>query len=195
MGSLLIAQVTVEGTRPILWHAFGPDSMPVEKREKTGVAGNDPEEWRRSVLMTPERQLFIKPTYVFGCLREGARYTSRKRGTLMGPLAGTLQVTDNIIFVDRFVPEEPLPTDSDCPVYLDISGTRNPATKGRNVRYRVAACPGWTLTFNLLWDKLIVSREEMTKVIEDAGMLTGLGDGRTIGNGRFVVKALEIENA
>lgn len=195
MGSILTAKVSIEGTRPMIWHAFGPDSMPVEKREKTGVAGNDPEEWRRSVLMTADRQLYIRPTYVFGCLREGAKYTSRKRGTLMGPLSGTLQVMDNTILVDRYVPPEPLPTDPEQPVYLDICGVKNPATRGRNVRYRVASSSGWHLSFNILWDKLIVSREEMKKVIEDAGMLVGLGDGRAIGNGRFKILSLDISNA
>jgi hypothetical protein len=101
MGSILIAEVSIEGVRPMLWHAFGPDSMPLEKQERTGVAGNDPEEWRKSVLMTGNRQLYIKPTYVFGCLREAGKYTSRKRSTLMGAVSGTMQVTDNQILVDR----------------------------------------------------------------------------------------------
>lgn len=195
MGSILVAEVAIEGTRPILWHAFGPDSMPLEKQERTGVAGNDPEEWRKSVLMTGERQLFIKPTYVFGCLREAGKYTSRKRGTLMGAVSGTMQVTDNQILVDRWVPEEPIPTDPECPVYMDVCGVRNPATKARNVRYRIAASPGWHLTFHLLWDKTIVSRSEMEKVIEDAGLLVGLGDGRGIGNGRFSIAALDFKDA
>lgn len=195
MGSLLTARVSVEGVRPLLWHAFGPDSMPVEKREKTGVAGNDPQEWKRSVLMTAERQLYLRPSYIYGCLRDAARYTSRKRGTLMPSLAGTLQPADPIILIDRFVPDEPLPTDPNEPVYLDICGVKNPATKGRNVRYRVAAAPGWHLTFNILWSKLIVSRDEMRKVIDDGGMLVGLGDGRGIGNGRYQVLECEFADA
>lgn len=195
MGTILTASVTVQGVRPMLWHAFGPDSMPLEKREKSGVAGNDPEEWRRSVLMTADRQLYIKPTYVFGCLREAGKYTSRKRGSIMGAVSGTLQVTDNIILVDRFVPEEPIPTDMTELVYMDISGVRNPATKARNVRYRIAASAGWTLTFNLMWDALIVARDEMRKVVTDAGLLVGLGDGRSIGNGRFSVVGWDLADA
>lgn len=195
MSTVLTATVSVEGTRALLWHAFGPDSMPLEKQEKTGVAGNDPEEWRRSVLMTAERQLFLKPTYVFGCLREAGRYTSRKRGTIMGAVAGTLMVTDPIILVDRFVPEEPLPTDPTLPVYLDVCGVRNPSTKARNVRYRVAASPGWQLTFNIMWDRIVVSRDEMKKVVQDAGLFVGLGDGRSIGYGRFVVTNVDLQEA
>lgn len=196
MSQFLTACVTIEGTRPILWHAFGPDALPLEKRqEKTGVAGNDPEEWRKTVLMTAERQLFLKPTYVFGCLRDGAKYTSRKRGTLQGPMSATLQITDPIILVDRFVPEEPIPTDPELPVYLDISGVKNPATKSRNVRYRVAASLGWHCAFNLFWDKTIVSRTEMEAVCIDAGRMCGLGDGRSIGNGRFTIVSFEAQDA
>lgn len=194
MSQFLTACVTVEGTRPMLWHAFGPDALPTEKQERTGVAGNDPEEWRKTVLMTSNRQLYIKPSYVFGCLRDAAKYTARKRSTLQGPLSSTLQVTDSIILVDRYVPEEPIPTDPEELVYLDVSGVKNPATRARNVRYRVAAALGWHLSFNLLWDKTIVSRSEMEAVLNDAGRLCGLGDGRSIGNGRFNVVSFEVQD-
>lgn len=193
MSNILTAYVTIEGTRPLLWHAFGPDALPLEKQERTGVAGNDPEEWRKTVLMLPSRQLYIKPTYVFACLRDGARHTSRKRGTLQPFVAATLQVTDDFILVDRFVPEEPLPTDPTLPVYLDICGVKNPATKSRNVRYRVAASTGWQAAFTIVWDKTIVARGEMEAVMLDSGRFVGLGDGRSIGNGRFSLLAFDVQ--
>jgi hypothetical protein len=179
----------------MLWHAFGPDSMPLTKQERTGVAGNDPEEWRKSVLMTADRQLYIKPTYIFGAIREGGRYISRKRGTLLPVISGVLQVMDDVIMVDRWVPDEPVPTDITQPVYLDITGVRNPATKARNVRYRIAASKGWRLSFNILWDKTIVAREEMREAIRYAGQLVGLGDGRGIGNGRYNVLSYDVSDA
>lgn len=49
---LLKATATIVGKRPILFHSFSVDSISLEKKERTGVAGNDPEEWKRSVLMT-----------------------------------------------------------------------------------------------------------------------------------------------
>lgn len=197
MTQFLTATVSIEGTRPILWHAFGPDAMPADgqRKEREGVAGNDPSEWRKTVLMTADRQLFVKPSYVFGCLRDGAKYTPAKRGTLMSKVAGTLQVTDSIILIDRFVPDEPLPTDPDLPVFLDIAGVKNPATRGRNVRYRVAASPGWHCQFNLMWDQTIVSKSQLEAVIIDSGKLCGLGDGRSIGYGRFVVQGFEVASA
>jgi hypothetical protein len=191
---MITAAVSVEGTRPLLWHAFGPDALPLEKQERTGVAGNDPEEWRRTVLMTDERQLYLKPTYIFGAVREGGRYISRKRGTLLPIISGVLQVMDDIILVDRWVPEEPVPTSPAEQVYIDITGVKNPATKARNVRYRVAASRGWHLGFNLLWDKTIVSRDEMREAVIFAGQLVGLGDGRGIGNGRYSVTSFDVSD-
>lgn len=195
MGNILQARVEIVGVRPLLWHHFGPDAIPLEKREKTGVAGNDPEEWRRTVLMTTARQLYIRGTYVFGMMRDGARHTPKKRGTLQPVVASTLQIADDVILVDRFVPDEPIPTDPTLPVFLDIQSVKNPATKARNVRYRVAASPGWRLTFGLVWDKTIVSRGEMEAVAIDAGRLVGLGDGRGIGYGRFTVEGFTVDNA
>lgn len=194
MSNIVTARVSVKGTRPLLLHAFGPDALPLEKQERTGVAGNDPEEWKKTVLMTKERQLYIKHTYVFGCLRDAAKHTKRGRGTLQRYVAATLQVSPNTILIkDRFVPEEP-ETDETLPVYLDIAGVRNPSTGARNVRYRIAANDGWECDFILEFDKTIVSRQEMEAVLLDAGRLVGLGDGRSVGYGRFQTLAFEIDD-
>ena len=37
-------------------------------------------------------------------------------------------------------------------MYLDVRMVRNPATGGRNVRYRVAAKAGWRTEFAIAWD-------------------------------------------
>ena len=198
MGNILAAKVTVKGVRPLFWHRFGPDAIPLEKQERTGVAGNDPEEWRKTVLVTKGGQLYLEPSYIFGSIRDGAKYTKKGRGSIQALVTATMQVTDDKILVDRFLPDTALlpggefTTDSEEPVYLDIRSVRNPATKGRNVRYRVAASKGWTLTFNILWDKTIVSRVEMEAAIIDAGRLVGLADGRSIGFGRFEVVDFDV---
>jgi hypothetical protein len=187
--SLISARVKIAGERPLLWHHFSADALPLTKRERTGVAGNDPTEWARTVLMTPDRQLFLEPRYIFGCLREAAKFTKRKRGTLQPYLSATLQVLDASILIDRWVPKDidKLVQREDKPVYLDVRPVKNPATRGRNFRYRIAASPGWTTTFNIKWEATMVSREEMEAVAIDAGRFAGLGDARTIGFGRFRV--------
>ena len=204
MSNILTARVQIEGTRALLWHHFGPDAIPLEKQEKSGVSGNDPSEWRRTVLVTNDGQLYIKPTYAFGCIREAAKYTKKGRGSLMSLIAATLQVTDEMILIDRHFPNypngqdfdlttvAPPPNDITAPVFLDVCGVRNPTTKGRNVRYRVGASKGWHANINLLWDKTIIDRNQMHAILIDAGNLVGVGDGRSVGYGRFTVEHFEI---
>src|SRR5262245_37764429 len=138
--NIVRARVTVRGTRPLLQHAFGPESLPLEKAEKNGVAGNDPSEWRRTCMLTKEGQLYIRGTYVFGCVRDGAKYTKKGKGSFQAIVAATLQVEESVILIDRFLKGEPS-RDPTEPVYLDVCSVRNPSTKGRNVRYRLACSP------------------------------------------------------
>lgn len=181
MSNIIKAGVTVKGIRPILWHHFGPDAIPLEKQERTGVAGNDPEEWKRTVLYTKTGQLYLPGSYVFGTLRDGSKFTKKGKASIQTLVTSTLQVADDRVLVDRNIPgfngglPTVLPTDPDELVYLDIRSVVNPSTRGRNIRYRVAASPGWLATFHLEWDKTIVSRAEMQAVCIDAGRLCGLG--------------------
>ena len=198
MSSVLTAKVKIRGMRPIMWHRFGPESLPLEKQERSGVAGNDPTEWQRSVECTKDGQLYIRGDQVFSCLRNAARHTKKGRGSIQPLIAATLQELDDRIPLDRFIPgwdggpPDTLTTDSDAPVYLDIRSVRNPSTKGRNVRYRVAASSDWHCEFELLWDATIGSRGQMEAVCIDAGKLEGLGNGRSLGLGRFDVQAFEV---
>lgn len=194
MGNILTAKVTIKGLRPILWHHFGPDALPLEKQERTGVAGHDPEEWKKTVLKTKDNQLYVDSSYIFACIRDGAKYTKKGRGSIQSMVCATLQVLTDRVLTDKYLPENiaELINATDEPVYLDVRSVKNPSTKGRNVRYRVGASTGWMATFEIMWDKTIVSRNEMQAAIIDAGRFSGLGDGRNIGFGRFEMESIEI---
>lgn len=193
--NIIIADVRINGIKALLWNRFGPDTLPLEKKEKTGVAGNDPEEWKNTVLITNENQLYLEPSYIFACLRDGAKYTRRGKTSLQPSIAATLQVLGDKILIDRYLPEN-ITTNKDEPVYLDIRSVKNPGTRARNIRYRVCSAPGWNATFRIAWDKTIISRAEMEAIILDAGMYSGLGDARSIGFGRFKLEEFIIkENA
>jgi len=190
--NIVRARVTIRGTRPLLQHAFGPDSLPLEKGERAGVAGNDPTEWRKTCMVTGKGQLFIRPSYVFACIRDAAKHTKKGKGSIQAVVAATLQVEESVILIDRFLPKQGEPTrDPTEPVYLDVCGVRNPSTKARNVRYRLACAPGWGCVFTLVWDKTLVDRVTMRAVVNDASILVGLADGRSVGNGRFAVLKFE----
>jgi hypothetical protein len=189
--AIVKARVEIEGVRPLLMHKFGVDAIPLEKREKTGVAGNDPEEWKRTYSATKDGQLFVDPSYIFGCLREAGKYTKKGKSNIRGLISSCLQVLDDMILFDRWMPEE-IDTDPTKPVYIDVRSVVNPSTKGRNIRYRVALSSGWKTSFTIMWDNTIVSRGEMESACHDAGMLVGLADGRSIGFGRFKVTSFEV---
>lgn len=204
MSNIIKAKVKIKGVRPFFQHHFGPDALPLEKQERTGVAGNDPQEWRKTAMITKDGQLYFDGSYVFGAMREGAKYTKKNRSTLQKPVSATLQIGETRILIDRYFPgfpnghnfdinavNEP-PRDEDESVYLDVRGVVNPTTRGRNVRYRVATSAGWSAEFTLIFDKTIVSRNEMEAVLIDSGRLVGIGNGRTIGMGRFEVEKFEV---
>ena len=191
MSNIINATISITGIRPLLWHAFTLDAIPLKKKERTGVAGNDPEEWKRTVLATPENQLYLEPTYIFGALRDGAKHTKVGRGSIQSKVAATLQILDEQVLINRFLPDnrDALTTDRTAPVYIDVRSVKNPTTRARNVRYRVAARAGWQATLHICWDVTIVSRSQMQAVVYDAGQLCGVGDARSIGFGRFTVES------
>jgi hypothetical protein len=196
MANMVRARIQISGKRPLLQHQFGPEALPLEKGEPEGVAGNNPQEWRKTCMVMPDGQLYIRGTYVFSAVREGAKHTKKGKGSIQGLMAATLQVEEDRILLDRWMPKKGDPTtDATQAVYIDVCGVRNPATKARNVRYRLAASTGWKATFTLLWDKTIVSREQMRAVLNDAGTLVGLADGRSVGYGRFAVESFEVLDA
>ena len=165
MGNLLQATVSIQGTRPLLFNHLHPSPEFGQRQERNGTAGNDPTEWQRSVLTIPEtRQLYLLPSYFFGCLRDAGRFTKRNRGNLVSAIASTLTLSERRILVDRYLPETPLfySEEADELVYVFMSITGGMSKKGsKNVRYRVAAASGWQCQFLLHWDKTIVSRNEL----------------------------------
>lgn len=195
MSNIIRAKVSIRGKRPLLQHKFGPESIPLEKSERTGVAGNDPWEWRKSCLITNDGWLYIPPTYVFSMIRDAARHTKKGKGSLQALVAATLQVEEERIMLDRRLPDGDPTSDSSQPVYIDVCGVRNPSTKARNVRYRLAASSGWNAEFTIFWDKTIVSRDQMRSIMDDAGVLVGMADGRSVGYGRFEVLKFEVLDA
>lgn len=62
-----------------------------------------------------------------------------------------------------------------------------------HIRYRVAAAPGWSTSFSIEWENTLISRNEMTSILNSAGSFVGLGDGRSIGFGRFEVTKFKVQ--
>ncbi|MBZ9624387.1 hypothetical protein G9F71_016160 [Clostridium sp. FP2] len=188
--NIIKANINVEGTRTLIWNRFSEDRLDA-KTKKSGTKGNDPNEWKKTVLLTKDNQLYIMPESIFSCIKEGGKYTKNGRGTMQNIVTATLQIIDNIILTNRFLPDE-LTRDPTEDVYLDVRSVRNPTTRGRNMRYRVATKPEWKMDFTIMWDCSLISEELIESIIIDAGDYCGLGDGRNIGMGRFTLNKFEI---
>lgn len=193
-------KVEIEGIKPFLFHKFNIESIRDMAKVKTGSAGNDPEEWKKSFFHN-DGKLYVPGNYIFSTLKKGSFYTKSGRGSIQSTWISAIQVEDEIIFFDREIfknweemPLEEVPVDPNEKVYVDVRMVANPNTKGRNVRYRVALSPPWKLYFNLILDDSLVSVQQAKKVVQDSGKLVGIADGRTLGYGRFKVNSFEYED-
>jgi hypothetical protein len=201
---ILSAHISIKGTRTLTQHRFGVAALSNADKERTGSAGNDPTEWKRSCILDGDRNLYLPPTYVFGSIREGGRYVKKGRSSYLYTVPAVLQVEDDLIYLTRDsekinLPEEPqviefgtVATANLPSAFIEATGVRNPSTKGRNIRYRVAAKPGWEASFTILWESSEISRESMQQIISKAGVMEGIGDGRRAGYGRYSVESFEV---
>jgi len=138
---------------------------------------------------------FSKPPTVFAAIRDGGRYTKRGRRTIQAEIIATLQIDEDLVLIDRFLPEDEVSRDPNAPVFIDVRGVRMKASGGWNVRYRLAASKEWRTSFRVIWDKTVLSRNELQAACIDAGKYVGIGDGRKIGFGRFEVSRFEVRDA
>lgn len=189
------AKIECEGTRPFLFNHLAINFLSTDRKSLSGSAGNNAEEWKDKVLYTKDNQLYIPSSYIIGAFKGGSLYTKVGRGTIMKKLIATLMVLDETILFDRHLPKNHKKlkvNNTEEDVYLDIRTVRNPNTKGSNLRYRIGLKKGYKFSFKIMWDDSIVSEDQMRNVARDAGMLVGIGDGRAIGLGRFLVEDFKI---
>lgn len=187
------AKIKIKGIKPLLFHTFPIDALD-EGKGRSGSAGKNEQEWKSTVLMDEERRLYIFSSYITGSIREGGKQIKVGKATLSKKVGASLECDADKIFLDGLkVPLEKeltrLTTDD---VYLDVRSVVNPSTKGRNLRYRIAAKPGWELSTTIFWNDIAVSKEHMKQCVSHAGIFEGIGDGRKIGFGRFEMVSFEM---
>lgn len=187
------AEVKIRGTRPLIFNLFSVDSIPLIKKAKSGVAGNNPDEWKTSFSSTVDNQLYLESRHIFACLRAGGKYIPKSRGTLESDIAATLQVNKEILLLNRYVHSfEEISNDPTELVYVDVRPVSRRGVK--NIRYRLATAPGWETDFQISWDSTLISPQQMESVCIESGNFAGLGDARKIGYGRFEVTDFKTMN-
>ncbi len=180
------AKVSVKGTKPILFNTFPIDRLS-ENRSKSGTTAKNEFEWKDTVLVTKDRQLYVMGCYLVSSIKSAGKLIKVGKSNMMKKIESCLECLDDIIpLKGLYLPEEDQITRlSTDPVYIDVRSVVNPATKGRNLRYRVAAKPGWEISFTIQWDDSVVSKETMKQCVENGGLYEGIGDGRRLGFGRY----------
>lgn len=180
------AKIEIKGSKPLLFHTFPIDTLD-SGRNKEGTTGNNADEWKRTVLMNEERKLYVLSSYITGCIIKGAKQIKVGKGNLSKKVGASLVCDDDKILLNGLkVPEEKdLTRTSTDDVYLDVRSVVNPMTKGRNLRYRIAAKAGWIISTTISWDDVTVSKDHMKECVKNAGIYEGIGDGIKIGFGKF----------
>lgn len=182
----VVAEIKIKGLVPILFNSFPLDTLDAGV-SKSGSGAKNEEEWKRSVLITKDRELYILSSWLVSSVVAGGKYIKEGRSNISKKVGSSLCCLKESLLLDGLMlpPENELTTSRTDTVYIDVRSVVNPMTKGRNVRYRIAAGAGWTLTTSLSWDDFTVSKERLKECVKNAGAFEGVGDGRKIGFGRF----------
>lgn len=183
------ARIKIKGVKPLLICTFPIDTLDSNK-PKQGSTGKNEEEWKRTVLMNENREMYIFASYIIGSIREGGKSIKVGKATLSKKVGASLECITDMIMLDglKVPPDNEMTRLATEPVYLDVRSVVNPMTKGRNLRFRVACRVGWTVSTTIFWDDFAVSADQMKNCLENAGILEGIGDGRKIGFGRYTVE-------
>lgn len=179
------------GTTAFLYNKFNIENVSKKVKTKSGSAGNDPEEWKDKIWVD-NLDLFVPAYYIFGSVTEGAHYVKEGKGSIKKKLMGCMIVKGEKFYMNRKLPKEiekleteEMPRDSSQDIYLDIRAVKNPMTKGKNVRYRLALKAGWEIDVCFEWDDTVLSRDNIKQAVEHAGKFVGVGDARLLGYGRY----------
>jgi hypothetical protein len=187
------AKIKITGTKPLLINTFPLETLD-EGKSKSGTAGKDETLWKKTVLITPDRELYVFSSYLVGAIVKGAKNIKVGKGSLANKVGSTLECSPDILILNglKLPPDNEITKNTNDEVYIDVRSVVNPMTKGRNIRYRIACKAGWGLTANILWDDAQVSVEQMKQAVYNGGQYEGLGDGRKIGFGRFKVNSFQV---
>jgi len=189
------AEIEIEGIKPFLMNSFPTDTFATHKSKK-GSQANNHEEWKAGALMDKDRRLYIFPSYIVGSIKEGGKYIKIGKATLAKKVGSCLECCyDFVYFDDLIVPlEKDITRLTTEPIYLDVRPVVNPATRGRMLRYRIAAKAGWKIKTRIVWDDFVISKDDMQSCVQNAGLFEGIGDGRRIGFGKYKLLSFKMRD-
>src|SRR5512135_1666024 len=95
----IYAKITIKGVKPLILHSFPIETLSSPKA-KGGTTGRDESEWKATVLMTDDRNLYILGSYIVGSIKNGGKQIKVGKGSLMKKVESCLECSDDKILLD-----------------------------------------------------------------------------------------------
>ena len=177
-----IAEVTVEGSAPIMFHRWSCEAVEAKANAAKGSKAKKEDDWESYLYRDAAGEIAIPGEYLRQAIIEAAKYRQDPRSPRKSAKdlfkAAVISLT------------ELATTGASEPDYLDRR--RVCVMRAAVTRVRPALNAGWSATFQLLVQHPeYISTQTVNGVIVDAGRLVGLGDFRP-SYGRFVVSKFNV---
>lgn len=180
-------EIEIESTSPMLHHGAQALGMEEESKKKKGGSAlmGDSEEWKKTIYFEEGVGVFLPAVNVEAALIEASKQFKIGRGSASKYFKSGVFITDDKL--PFFVNGKPITALEG--IEIDKRTVKNPATKGRNVRYR-ALFRQWKSKF-----RVIVSADDyidknlLLESLDYAGAYVGVGDFRPR-FGRFKVNKI-----
>ena len=177
-----IAEVTVEGSAPIMFHRWSCEAVEAKANAAKGSKAKKEDDWESYLYRNAAGEIAIPGEYLRQAIIEAAKYRQDPRSPRKSAKdlfkAAVISLT------------ELATTGASEPDYLDRR--RVCVMRAAVTRVRPALNAGWSATFQLMVQTPeYISPQTLNGVIVDAGRLVGLGDFRP-SYGRFVVSKFKV---
>lgn len=186
-------KVRIKGTSPLMMHngqLVNPlNSIVKEMKKITSKAKKTDEDYDQlarlefigGLYYDPKIGPYIPQNCLWATIRAGARFQKKgpavERGLMVLDTTPALEYTGTRKSTEMY--------DAG---FADIRNAKPPGSSGQVMRCRPKFDPPWSVAFTLAFDPTQMDANELRHWTEQAGLLSGLCDGRKIGMGRFTVE-------
>lgn len=171
--------VEIEGITPLLQNKY---IEPQEIPQKKGEAHDSPELVPYKLHKNDKGEIVVPSESIMRAMETVAgefKVEGMKKATYKNLLPGNIYIEPEGIKIE---PQS---------YVIDKRPVVNPVTRGRIMRYRPKFEKGWRLAFIIHVFDDRIKKEVLKHILEEAGRRVGIGDGRRIGMGRFIVTKFE----
>lgn len=172
-------KIKIKSASPMLHHgsqSVGMEKVELKKKGGTALLG-DSEEWKKTIYFDEKVGVHLPASVFEACL-----INAGKQFKVTGRKTATEYIKSGVFCMEECLPflvdGSPIKTLDDERIIIDKRTTKNPSTRGRNMRYR-ARFDKWSSEFTIMVnsDDYITS-DLLKEIIKYAGMFVGVGDYR-----------------